>query len=69
MREREREERERERERDLQSAVITERPIYAQKTAANFLVTCCILHKMGMIIVGKMKCSIRMYFSCHNLPF
>ena len=44
-------ERERERERDLKCAFIIERPIYAQKTAANFFVTCCILYKMGMITV------------------
>ena len=49
-RERERE-RERENERDLKCAFIIERPIYAQKTAANFFVTCCILYKMGMITV------------------
>ena len=41
MRGRERRERERERGRDLKSAVIIERAIYAQKAAANFLVTCC----------------------------
>ena len=55
-------ERERERERDLKCAFIIERPIYAQKTAANFFVTCCILYKMGMITVWKMKCSICIYF-------